>query len=62
MCCYRRILQRPLIQRAANAEVLRRLRKYFEVIKTIEMKKLEFSGPITRRENHEKLRLIIRKE
>lgn len=59
MWCYRRILNISWIDKVSNLEVLRRMNKNVEVLKTIKTRKLEYFGHMIRGEKYTLLQLIL---
>ncbi|CAG9828977.1 unnamed protein product, partial [Diabrotica balteata] len=56
---YRRILRISWTEKVTNVEVLRRMNKEKEVIFTIQKRKLQYLGHITRGERYELLQIIM---
>lgn len=59
MWCYRRISNIPWVDRVTNLEVLRRIGKDKEVVKTVKPKKLQYFGHLLRGQKYQFLQLIL---
>uniref|UniRef100_A0A8D8LLB2 Endonuclease-reverse transcriptase n=1 Tax=Cacopsylla melanoneura TaxID=428564 RepID=A0A8D8LLB2_9HEMI len=59
MWCYRRILNISWVEKISNLEVLRRMNKNLEVVKTIKSRKLKYFGHMMRGEKYEILHRIL---
>ncbi|CAG9830963.1 unnamed protein product, partial [Diabrotica balteata] len=62
MWCYRRMWKIPWTERVTNQDVLLKMGKECEVIKTIQTKKLEYMGHIMKGKKYSLLRLIIQQK
>lgn len=59
MWCYRRILRIPWTSHTTNIEVLNRMEKQTEVLKTVKQRKASYFGHIMRNDKYRTLQLII---
>ena len=59
MWCYRRILNISWVDRVTNVEVLRRIGKDKEVVKTVKTRKLRYFGHMMRGQKYRILQLIL---
>jgi hypothetical protein len=59
MWCYRRIHRISWTEKVTNIEVLQRMKKECEVIKTVKIRKIQYLGHIMRGEKYVLLRLIM---
>lgn len=59
MWTYRRVLKIPWTDKVTNNEVLKRLNKDKEILKTIKIRKMEYLGHIMRHDRYRILQLII---
>jgi len=59
MWCFRRIINIFWVDKVTNAEVLRRIGKELEMMKTIKCRKLQYFGHVLRSEKYQLLQLII---